>query len=128
MTLLMDTHVFLWWAADEPRLSPRARAEIANPDNEVLLSAASGWEITIKSALGRLELHSEPQVFVPEHVHRNGFGVLPVTLHHSLEVYSLPHHHRDPFDRLLIAQARSEGIPLISGENRLRSYEVEIVW
>ena len=128
MTLLMDTHVFLWWVADAGGLSARAREVIGNSDNEILLSAASGWEIAFKAALGRLNLGAEPAIFVPEHVHRNGFGVLPVSLHHSLEVFGLPPHHRDPFDRLLIAQARSEGIPLISGDERLEIYEVDIVW
>jgi len=128
VTLLMDTNVFLWWVIDAPALSSRARDEIANPGNEILLSAASGWEIAIKSALGRLDLPAEPQVFVPEQLHHNNFGVLPVSLHHSLAVYSLPSHHRDPFDRLLIAQAKSEQIPLISGDEALAVYEVEIVW
>ena len=128
MRLLLDTHTFLWWVADLPRLSGRARSEIANPENEILLSAASGWEIAIKSALGRLKLSAEPSVFVPEHLRRNDFDVIPVGLHHGLEVYGLPPHHRDPFDRLLVAQSRCEGIPLISADERLKSYEVELLW
>ena len=124
----MDTHVFLWWVTDAPGLSSRAREEIANPGNNILLSAASGWEIAIKSNVGRLEMPTEPQVFVPEQLHRNNFRVLPVSLHHSLAVHGLPSHHSDPFDRLLIAQAKSEEIPFISGDDRMAMYDVEIIW
>ena len=124
----MDTHVFLWWVTDAPSLSSRAREEIASAGNDILFSAASGWEIALKSALGRLDLPNEPPVFVPEQLYRNNFGVLPVSLHHSLAVHALPSHHRDPFDRLLIAQAQSEKIPFISGDDRLAKYDVEIIW
>ncbi len=105
-----------------------ARKAIADPDNRVLLSAASGWEIDIKSALGRLELPAPPAAFIPEQMRQNSFEVLPVSMHHALEVHALPAHHRDPFDRLLIAQSRSEAAPLISGDRALAAYDVEIVW
>ena len=128
MTLLLDTHVFLWWVTDQSEVSPTAREAIANPANRVLLSAASGWEIAIKSALGRLELPSSPADFIPEQMRRNVFEVLPVSMYRALEVHALPVHHRDPFDRLLIAQSRSEGAPLITGDQVLAAYDVEIVW
>ena len=128
MTLLMDTHVFLWWITDQPRVSPTARNAISDPDNRVLLSAASGWEIAIKSALGRLELPAPPAKFIPQQMRQNSFEALPVSMYHALEVHALPAHHRDPFDRLLIAQSRSEAAPLISGDRALAAYDVEIVW
>ena len=128
MTLLMDTHVFLWWVTDQPGVSPAARKAIADAGNRVLLSAASGWEIAIKSAWGRLDLPSSPAEFIPEQMRRNDFEVLPVSMYHALEVHALPAHHRDPFDRLLIAQSRSEAAPLITGDRALAVYDVEIVW
>ena len=128
MRLLLDTHAFLWWVMDAKQMSDGARNAIGNPDNQVLLSPVCGWEIAIKTTLGRLDLPSPATDSMPEQLHRNGFGVLPVSMHHALEVSSLPTHHQDPFDRLLIAQSRSEGIPVISGDAAFRSYDVEIVW
>ncbi|HIC70216.1 MAG TPA: type II toxin-antitoxin system VapC family toxin [Candidatus Latescibacteria bacterium] len=128
MTFLMDTHVFLWWVTDQPGVSQTAHDAITNPGNRLLLSAASGWEIAIKSALGRLELPASPSKFVPDQMQQNDFEVLPVRMYHALEVHALPAHHRDPFDRLLIAQSRSEGAPLISGDRALAAYDVDVVW
>jgi PIN domain nuclease of toxin-antitoxin system len=124
----LDTHVFLWWVTDEPSLSEPAHEAIANPDNDVLISPVSGWEIVIKAALGRLELPGPPPEFIPEQLRKNDFGVLPVSMQHALEVSKLPPHHQDPFDRLLIAQARSDGLPLVSGDAAIRDYEVEVLW
>ena len=128
MTFLLDTRVFLWWVADQPGVTDAAREAIANPDNQVFLSAASGWEIAIKSALGRLDLPSVPAQFVPEQMQQNSFDVLQVSMHHALEVHALPRHHGDPFDRMLIAQSRCEGLRLISGDHVLSAYDVEILW
>ena len=124
----MDTHVFLWWVTNNSALSESAVEAIQDPTNELLLSAVSGWEIAIKSTLGRLELSSSPVDFVPDQLRRNELGVLPVSMHHALEVYSLPPHHGDPFDRMLIAQSRSESAPLISGDSAFHPYDVEIIW
>jgi PIN domain nuclease of toxin-antitoxin system len=126
--LLLDTHVFLWWISDTPRISDSAYDAIADPENEILMSPVSGWEISIKEALGRLELPGPPRDFVPEHIRKNRFGVLPVSMQHALEVSSLPPHHQDPFDRLLIAQARSDGIPVVSGDAAFSAYEVDVLW
>ncbi len=128
MRLLLDTHAFLWWVTDAPRISGRARDAIADPENDILMSPVSGWEISIKAALGRLELPEPPPDFIPEQLQRNRFGVLPVSMQHALEVSVLPPHHQDPFDRLLIAQARSDGIPLVSGDAAFGAYEVDILW
>lgn len=128
MRALLDTHVFLWWVNGAPDTSEAARDAIRNPENEMLLSPVSGWEIVIKAALGRLALSGSPAQFVPRQVHQNDFGILPVSMQHALEVYHLPPHHQDPFDRLLVAQARSEDIPLISGDSAIHAYDVKILW
>lgn len=128
MRLLLDTHTFLWWLTDAPKLSGPAHEAIADPGNDVLVSPVIGWEITIKAALGRLQLPDPPPEFIPDQLRKNDFGVLPVSMQHALEVSHLPPHHQDPFDRLLIAQARSEGIPLVSGDAEFRAYEVGILW
>lgn len=128
MRLLLDTHAFLWWIADSPQLSGQARQLIGDGENEVLLSAASGWEIAIKARLGRLTLPDEPERFLAEQLAANAFQVLPVHLSHALRVYSLPDHHRDPFDRLLVAQAQVEGMAIVSGDPQLARYLVQVAW
>lgn len=128
MKLLLDTHAFLWWVTDTPRISGPAHEAIANPENDILVSAVSGWEIVIKAALGRLQLPGPPPEFIPEQLGKNDFGVLPVSMQHALEVSQLPLHHQDPFDRMLIAQARSDGVPLVSGDAAVGAYDVDILW
>lgn len=128
MRVLLDTHAFLWWIADDRRLSAGARRVIADGGNDVYLSAASGWEIAIKARLGRLGLPADAARFVTDHVNLNGFGVLPVELSHALGVHALPDHHRDPFDRLLVAQCRVEEMALASADRRLDDYGVKRVW
>src|SRR3712207_613496 len=103
MWLLLDTHAFLWWVFDDPKLSPAARDLIADPAAEILFSAVNAWEIVIKAHTGRLDLPADAPGFVADQVRRNGFHVLPVELHHTLRVHHLPDHHKDPFDRLLVA-------------------------
>ncbi len=126
--MLLDTHAFLWWVTDTPRISAPAHEAIANPGNDILISPVSGWEISIKAALGRLQLPGPPPEFIPEQLRRNDFGVLPVSMQHALEVSQLPLHHQDPFDRLLIAQARSDGIPVVSGDAAFGAYDVDVLW
>ncbi len=96
MKALLDTHVFLWWITDDQRLSSRVREIIADGTNEILFSAASGWEIAIKTRLGRLQLPDDPEIFIPEQLELNAIEVLPVQIGHALHVYQLPSHHRDP--------------------------------
>ena len=128
MKLLLDTHAFLWWIEGAPALGRRARAEIANPDSEVFVSLASCWELAIKLSLGKLRLTQSLDRFVPEQLTRNGFGLLSVELRHVVRVADLPFHHRDPFDRLLVAQALQDELAIISADRVLRKYGVTVVW
>lgn len=128
MRLLLDTHAFLWWITDDARLSDRARRSIADQRNVVFFSAASGWEIVVKAGLGRLTLRQDPERLIPEQVAANAFEVLPVHLHHALRIHSLPPLHRDPFDRVLVAQALSEQMALVSGDPQIAQYPVDVVW
>ena len=128
MRLLLDTHAFLWWVLDDPRLSTTGRELIADPATEVLFSAVSGWEIAIKARTGRLDLPDDVPGFVLGQLRRNRFSVLPVELRHALRVHGLPDHHRDPFDRLLVAQAEIEAVPLLSRDPLLAAYGIELRW
>ncbi len=122
--LLVDTHALLWWLMDDPSLTPVARDAIASAESEALVSTASVWEIAIKRALGRVQAPDD----LPELTAREGFDWLPVGAEHAWEVGALPHHHRDPFDRLLIAQARVEGLPIVTGEGDFEPYDVDVLW
>ena len=128
MKLLLDTHAFLWWVEDNPALSRRARRAIADPRNDVLFSAVSAWEVTMKVRAGKLRLPEAPATYIPSAVQRNGFATLALGLEHSLEVGALPGIHWDPFDRLLIAQARAESARLVSNDDTVRKYPVDIYW
>lgn len=120
-SLLLDTHVFLWWQAGDPRLGEEVKERLAESPL-IFVSAASAWEAAIKVALGRLRL---PKT-VEEGVEEAGFSKLPVTFAHAERVASLPRHHADPFDRLLIAQAQQEGLTLVTHDVAFRRYEVEL--
>ncbi len=126
--LLLDTHVFVWWATDDDRISDAARAALANPDTPVFLSAVTPWEITIKHALGRLELTEAPRPLIYGQIARHGYHRLDVTLEHVLAVAELPSHHGDPFDRLLIAQARTEGLTLVTADAAFAAYGIALLW
>ncbi len=128
MKILLDTHTFLWWITDDPRLSGRARGIIADGGNELFLSAATGWEIAIKVQIGRLKLPEEPIRFILDQMRINAIQSLPVQMNHALHVSTLPQHHRDPFDRLLIATAQLEGLPVLSSDHQLANYQVEVIW
>ena len=128
MRVLLDTHVFLWWIVDSPRLSQRARDVMRDPDVESLWSAASSWEEAIKYALGRLPLPGPPARFLREQLAINRIGSLPVRNAHAWRVAELPFHHRDPFDRLLVAQAQEERLRLLSGDAALQAYDVDVIW
>jgi len=126
--LLLDTHAFLWWVLDDARLSPTARTAVARRENEVFVSAASAWEIAVKTALGRLRLPQPPGRWMPKHLDATGFQPLPVRLEHALRVYDLPDHHRDPFDRMLIAQALEDRLTLVTADPRFGKYPVKTIW
>lgn len=120
--LLLDTHALLWWLSDDRRLGPEARNLIADPGNTVFVSAASGWEIGIKRAAGKL--HAPPDL--DAEIERNGFTHLPVTFFHGEQAGALPRHHRDPFDRMLIAQAQAEGLVLVTADEDFRPYGIRL--
>jgi PIN domain nuclease of toxin-antitoxin system len=125
--VLLDTHIFLWWITDDPRLSGRARELISDGRNELFFSAASGWEIAIKTGLGRLEIPGDLQRFVAEQLSRNAIQTLPIYLSHVLHTGTLPRHHRDPFDRILVSQALLEKMPLLSADPQIARYPIEVV-
>jgi PIN domain nuclease of toxin-antitoxin system len=128
MKILLDTHTFLWWITQDPRLSAQAAEIIGNGENQVFISATTGWEIAIKTQIGRLILPDEPQRFVLEQLRINSMESLPIEMRHALHISTLPSHHQDPFDRMLIAQAQVEGLPILSADPKIRRYEVTVVW
>jgi PIN domain nuclease of toxin-antitoxin system len=128
MTILLDTHTFLWFVAGEERLPAVVRVAIETPQNRVLLSIASLWEMAIKLSLGRMRLQQPFDVFIQTQVEINSFELLPITVAHLSELIELPFHHRDPFDRLLAAQARVEGIAIASGDASLDAHGVQRMW
>lgn len=128
MRYLLDTHTFLWWNMDDAQLSSLAKELISDSNNEIFLSAASAWEIAIKTARGRLTLPEDPTRYISNRLSLHGFQALPVQINHAVHVYKLPMYHADPFDRLLIAQSQIEAMPLISVDVDIRRYELEVVW
>jgi PIN domain nuclease of toxin-antitoxin system len=128
MTLLLDTHAFLWFCQDDPALSVAARTHIENPNNRKLVSVASCWEIAIKAGLGKLKLGEPSASYIPAALTRTCFEAIPITIAHATHVETLPLHHRDPFDRLLVAQAIVEGLQIVSGDPILDAYGISRVW
>jgi PIN domain nuclease of toxin-antitoxin system len=123
MTLLLDTHALLWWLDDPGLLSGAAREAIGDGRNAVFVSAVVAWEIAIKKGLGKLDVPDDLEAALAA----NRFLPLPITISHALAVLALPHHHRDPFDRLLLAQALHEGFHLVSRDNVFTSYHVPLI-
>lgn len=124
MKLLLDTHAALWFLSDDERMGENAKQHLTDDDNRILLSAAVVWEIAIKRALGKLVVPEEYQTLLL------GAGVqaLPITIDHAAAVERLPPHHRDPFDRMLVAQALGEGAAIVSRDEILRRYGVTLIW
>jgi PIN domain nuclease of toxin-antitoxin system len=118
----------LWWNLNDPQLSDAARAFIADGGNMLYLSAIVAWEIAIKAAKGRLTLPEPADQYVAERLHLHHFATLPIEVSHALEVFRLPPLHNDPFDRLLVAQARLEKLPILTADAAIGRYDVEIVW
>ena len=127
MKVLLDTQCWLWWFAAPERLNKRARGLIADGSNTVLLSAASCWEMAIKCGLGKLTLPEPMEHFVPSRLASQGMEALPVTVAHALRVASLPPIHRDPFDRLLVAQAQLEELSLLTADRQIAAYDVRLI-
>jgi PIN domain nuclease of toxin-antitoxin system len=128
MRALLDTHTFLWWVLDAPRLSIECRRILEDGANEILLSAVSGYELAYKANVGRLTLPDAPEAYVRDRLEANGFGALAIDLGHALRAAGLPVIHRDPFDRLLVAQAQLEGLPIITADPAIAQYDVEVIW
>ena len=122
--LLLDSHALLWWEEDDARLSDRARERIERPDSAALFSAVSLWELAIKQALGKLRLPDS----LTSRLAEEGFREVPVTAAHGLLAGELPRHHNDPFDRMLVAQARSEGLTIVTADPRIAAYDVPVLW
>jgi PIN domain nuclease of toxin-antitoxin system len=128
MTLLLDTDAFLWFCQDDPALSAAAKALIEDPANRKLVSVASCWEIAIKAGLGKLKLGEPSASYIPAALARTGFELLSIAVEHATGVEGLPLHHRDPFDRLLLAQAIAEKLAIVSGDSLLDAYAVTRLW
>ncbi len=123
MDLLLDTHVLLWWLADDAQLTDKACELIAAPENMVFVSVASAWEIAIKQTLGKLTIGGDLEAVVIE----EGFTTLPISFKHATETHSLPPIHSDPFDRMLVAQARVEALHLLTADRRVLKYPANVI-
>lgn len=128
MKLLLDTHAFIWWDEDPTRLGAVARAACLDPGNELLLSAASVWEMQLKRMLGKLTLRKQLRPMLADQVQLNGLNIVPVGVEHIFRLDSLPFHHRDPFDRLLIATALAESWTLVSHDGVFGAYGLSVLW
>jgi len=128
MRALLDTHAFLWWISDDARLSDRCRAIISSGVNEILFSAVSAWEIAVKVGIGRLAVPGDLENYTMEQVSRNRFEVLPISISHALRVSRLPNHHKDPFDRMLVAQAQVEKVTILTSDAQIARYPIRVTW
>lgn len=128
MRALLDTHAFLWWGLDEARLSDNARAVIRDGRNEILVSAASIWEVAIKASRGRLDVPPDIETYVDDRLRLNRWTELPITARHAIRAAALPRLHGDPFDRVLIAQAQVESLPILTIDAVISQYDVETIW
>ena len=128
MTLLLDTHTFLWFWWDNPQLSEAAKQAICDATNRKLVSTVSCWEIAIKVSLKKLDLGTPYRGFIHQHMVRNNFELLQITDEHLAVLVDLPFHHKDPFDRLLVAQSLYEQIPIVSVDPQLDAYGVTRIW
>jgi PIN domain nuclease of toxin-antitoxin system len=128
MKLLLDTHAFLWFIDGNRKMSDSARLLIEDPNNQSLVSIASLWEMAIKISLRKLDLGQPFDRFIPQQLIQNGFGLLPIGVSHVAGLASLPYHHRDPFDRVLIAQAAAEQLSVVSHDVAFDAYGVNRLW
>ncbi len=128
MRLLLDTHAFLWFVLNDPQLSTAARTAISDPKNGVFVSPATFWEVAIRVSIGKYTVHGPLEDFFQRAIKDNDFEVLPIEARHAARVAALPFHHKDPFDRMLIAQALVEGLTLVSIEAAFAAYGVNRLW
>ncbi len=128
MKLLLDTHAFIWWDEDPSRLGRAAHAACFDPTNELVLSAASVWEMQLKVMLGKLSLRKPLSQLIADQIQRNGLEILAINLEHILRLDTLPSHHKDPFDRMIVSQAVVEGWEIVSHDHAISQYPVKIIW
>jgi PIN domain nuclease of toxin-antitoxin system len=128
MKILLDTHAFLWWNMDSSQLSIRAKEIIASGRTEIYISAASTWEMAIKCQKGKLVLPESPEKYAISRISHYGFTTLPIQISHTLRTYNLPLIHNDPFDRLLVAQCQMEEMSIISADEYIKQYDVDVIW
>lgn len=128
MRALIDTSVFLWTISGGEKLSENARRCIADLDNDLFLSIASLWEIAIKTSIGKLELLLPFNQLIPDQLEQNEISVLPIEFNHLSQIIDLPFHHRDPFDRLIIAQSPAEQMPVIAKDSAFSQYPAQLIW
>lgn len=128
MRALLDTHTLLWWVTNDPQLSQPVREIITNPENTLYLSVASSWEIIIKYNTGKLPLPEPAPQFIKSSLNINGFESLSIELPHILQTHQLPNYHRDPFDRILIAQAQVENLLFLTIDHQIKRYSVQTFW
>jgi PIN domain nuclease of toxin-antitoxin system len=126
--VLLDTHAFLWFVLNDPKLSSVAKAVIEQESNGILFSPANYWEIAIKISCGKYRLNSSYEEFWQKGIERNNIQILSIELNHTARLLTMSHHHRDPFDRLLIAQALAENLSVVSSDVRFDAYGVQRVW
>lgn len=126
MRLLIDTHIFIWWNGDSTQLTPQIRALCENKDNSLILSTASIWEMQIKSQLGKISFNQPLSEVIKSQQRANGLEILPITPEHIYAVQNLPLHHKDPFDRIIISQAIIENIILVTVDEAIKRYDVEL--
>ncbi len=128
MQVLLDTNAFLWWVTDDDKLSKTSRSLIGNPENMIFFSVVSAWEIVIKYQLGKLPLPEPAKSYIPKRVEHYDFILLVISMRDVLEISNLPNHHKDPFDRLLIAQGRIKNLPIVTADEKFKLYGTEIIW
>ncbi len=128
MRVLIDTHTLLWFLSGDLRLTRHAYGVIANPANEVLLSVGSLWEIAIKASIGKLPLPEPFEDLLPAQLAEERIALVPIEMRHLAELRRLPFHHRDPFDRLIVAQARVEGVPVVTRDAAFEGYDIGVIW
>lgn len=128
MRVLVDTHTFLWDLNDDPRSSRKARELLSSDEHELVFSLVSLWEIAIKIKTGKLNTIGSSVAYIRDEMNAYGMEMLPIRYEHVLHLEALPHHHSDPFDRLLIAQALSERLPILTADRMFRQYDVKLIW
>lgn len=128
MKYLLNTHVFLWWITNSPRLPKSVRIIFKEKRNELFFSTASIWEVMIKSQLKKIKLPDKPKEFIKEQLALNSIKILNVSLDHALEIYDLPKIHKDPFDRMLIAQVKVNRLPIITADSFIKQYNIDTFW